>query len=164
MTHDEVQILYVEDDPADAELTLSAMRRSKMANTIHIARDGVEALDFLFCRGKHANREFVSPKFVLLDLKLPKISGLEVLRAIRADRRTELLPVVVLTSSKEQRDIIDSYKLRVNSYVQKPVDFDAFQQIVQQLGFYWLIVNQPPGAARSEAFSAAAGAGGAYST
>jgi two-component system, response regulator len=158
MTHDEVQILYVEDDPADAELTLEAMRQSKMANTIHIARDGVEALDFLFCRGPHASREFMNLKFVLLDLKLPKVSGLEVLRAIRSDRRTELVPVVVLTSSKEQRDIIDSYQLRVNSYVQKPVDFDKFQQIVQQLGFYWLIVNQSPVGVRTEARAAGAAA------
>jgi len=143
MIHEEVDILYVEDDAADVELTLAAMRRSKMANTIHIARDGAEALDFLFCRGEHARREFLAPKFVLLDLKLPKINGLEVLRALRNDPRTELVPVVILTSSKEQRDLIDSYKLHVNSYVQKPVDFEQFQQIVQQLGLYWLIVNQP---------------------
>src|SRR5262245_33178521 len=125
MTHKGVHILYVEDDPADAELTLTAMRRSKMADTIHIVRDGEEALDFIFCRGRYAEREFVPPKFVILDLKLPKIGGLEVLKAIRSDPRTELIPVVVLTSSKEQRDIIDSYKLHVNSYVQKPVDFEV---------------------------------------
>lgn len=159
MTHDEVQILYVEDDAADAELTLAAMRRSKMANTIHIARDGVEALDFLFCRGAHAGREFISPKFVLLDLKLPKVGGIEVLRAIRSDPRTELIPVVVLTSSKEQKDITETYKLHVNSYVQKPVDFDKFQQIVQQLGLYWLIVNQS--APKVTVPAKAAGAGGA---
>jgi CheY-like chemotaxis protein len=142
MNH-QVEILYVEDDEADVELTLAAMRRSKMANTIHIARDGVEALDFLFCRGPYAEREFLAPRFVLLDLKLPKVNGLEVLRAVRNDPRTALIPVVILTSSKEQRDMVNSYQLHVNSYVQKPVDFEAFQEIVQQLGLYWLIVNQP---------------------
>jgi len=150
MRHDEIEILYVEDDPSDVELTMAAMRRSKMANTIYIARDGAEALDFLFCRGPHAAREYVSPKFVLLDLKLPKIGGIDVLRAIRNDPRTELVPVIVLTSSNEQRDIIETYKLRVNSYVQKPVDFEKFQQIVQQLGLYWLIVNQSPGTTTSQ--------------
>jgi two-component system response regulator len=134
MIHDEVEILYVEDDAADVELTLAAMRRSKMANTIHIARDGAEALDFILCKGSHSGREFLSPKLVLLDLKLPKVNGLEVLRAIRNDPRTEFVPVVILTSSTEQRDLIDSYKLHVNSSVQKPVDFEKFQQIVQQLG------------------------------
>jgi two-component system, response regulator len=142
MIHDEVEILYVEDDRADVELTLAAMRRSKMANPIHIARDGAEALDFLFCQGSYSEREFLAPRFVLLDLKLPKMNGLEVLRAIRGDPRTEFVPVVILTSSMEQRDLIDSYKLHVNSYVQKPVDFEKFQQIVQQLGLYWLIVNR----------------------
>lgn len=142
MIHDAVEILYVEDDAADVELTLAAMRRAKMANAIHIARDGEEALDFLLCQGEHAERAFLAPKLVLLDMKLPRVDGLEVLRAIRQDPRTELIPVVMLTSSQEQRDMIDSYKLRVNSYVQKPVDFEKFQQIVQQLGFYWLMVNQ----------------------
>ena|SRR5438270_10603526 len=142
MIHDEVEILYVEDDAADVELTLAAMRRSKMANTIHVARDGAEALDFIFCQGSHTGREFLAPKLVLLDLKLPKVNGIEVLRAIRSDPRTEFVPVVILTSSLEQKDLIDSYKLHVNSYVQKPVDFEKFQQIVQQLGLYWLIVNQ----------------------
>jgi two-component system, response regulator len=143
MTHSEVDILYVEDDAADVELTVAALRRSKLANAIHIARDGVEALDFLFCRGPHANREFLAPKFVLLDFKLPKVNGLEVLKAIRNDARTELIPVVIMTSSNEQRDLMDSYKLHVNSYIQKPVDFGKFQNIVEQLGLYWLVVNQP---------------------
>jgi CheY-like chemotaxis protein len=151
MIHDEVEILYVEDDAADVELTLAAMRRSKMANIIHIARDGQEALDFLLCRGAHADRAFLTPKLVLLDLKLPRIDGLEVLRAIRSDPRTELIPVVMLTSSKEQRDMIDSYKLRVNSYIQKPVDFTKFQQIVQHLSYYWLIANQAAPAESSQA-------------
>jgi len=159
MIHDEVEILYVEDDPADAELTLAAMRRSKMANTIHIARDGAEALDFLFCQGPHSGREFLAPKFVLLDLKLPKVNGIEVLRAIRSDPQTEFVPVVILTSSLEQKDLIDSYKLHVNSYVQKPVDFEKFQQIVQQLGLYWLIVNQPVPAKTSAAATASGQAG-----
>jgi len=143
MTHSEVDILYVEDDAADVELTVAALRRSKLANAIHIARDGVEALDFLFCRGPHANREFLAPKFVLLDFKLPKVNGLEVLNAIRNDPRTELIPVVIMTSSNEQRDLMDSYKLHVNSYIQKPVDFAKFQKIVEQLGLYWLVVNRP---------------------
>ena len=153
MIHDEVEILYVEDDAADIELTLAAMRRNKMANVIHIARDGGEALDFLLCRGQHADRAFLTPKLVLLDLKLPKVDGLEMLRAIRNDPRTELVPVVMLTSSKEQSDMIDSYKLHVNSYVQKPVDFEKFQQIVRQLGFYWLIVNQAAPAESSQAMA-----------
>ena len=143
MIHNEVDILYVEDNAADVELTLAALRRSKLANAIHIARDGVEALDFMFCRGPHANREFMAPKFVLLDFKLPKVNGLEVLKAIRNDARTKLIPVVIMTTSNEQRDLMDIYKLHVNSYIQKPVDFTKFQNIVQQLGLYWLAVNQP---------------------
>jgi len=144
MTHDEIEILYVEDNPADVELTLVALRRARIANSIHVARDGEEALDFLFCRGPYGCREFLAPRLVLLDLKLPKVDGLEVLRAIREDQRTQMIPVVVLTSSTEHRDMVESYKLRVNSYIQKPVDFDQFQQVVQQLGLYWLVVNQAP--------------------
>lgn len=144
MTHDEVEILLVEDNPSDVELALIALRKSRLANAIQIARDGAEALDFLFCRGAHANRDFFAPKVVLLDLKLPKLDGLEVLKAIRNDERTKLIPVVVMTSSKEQRDVVDSYKLGVNSYIQKPVDFEQFQETVRQLGLYWLVVNQTP--------------------
>jgi two-component system, response regulator len=144
MTHHEVEILYVEDNAADVELTLIALRRSRVADRIHVARDGVEALDFLFCRGPHAGRALVSPKLVLLDMKLPRIDGLEVLQAIREDDRTSMIPVVVLTSSNEQKDIVNSYKLQVNSYIQKPVDFDQFQQVVKQLGLYWLVVNKTP--------------------
>jgi len=143
MIDDEVDTLYVEDDPADVELTVAALRRSKLANTVHIARDGVEALDYLFCRGPHANREFLPPKFVLLDFKLPRVNGLEVLEAIRNDERTALTPVVIMTSSNEQRDMVESYRLHVNSYIQKPLDFSQFQNMVQQLGLYWLVVNQP---------------------
>jgi two-component system response regulator len=144
MTHHEVEILYIEDNPADVELTLVALRRSKLANRIQIARDGAEALDFLFCRGAHAEREFAVPKMVLLDLKLPKVDGLEVLHAIREDERTKMIPVVVLTSSSEQKDMVESYELHVNSYIQKPVEFDQFQDVVRQLGLYWLVVNQTP--------------------
>src|SRR6266700_200168 len=144
MSENEIEILYVEDNPADVELTLFALRHGRLANSIHVARDGQEALDFLFCRGPFATRDFSAPKFVLLDLKLPKVDGIEVLQAIRQDERTKLLPVVVMTSSKEQKDLVDTYKLHANSYIQKPVDFDQFQQIVVQIGLYWLIVNQRP--------------------
>ncbi|HEV7217769.1 MAG: response regulator [Terriglobales bacterium] len=144
MTHNEIEILYVEDNASDVELTLVALRRNRVANRIEIVRDGAEALDFLFCRGTHAEQEFSAPKLILLDLKLPKVDGLEVLRAIREDERTKLIPVVILTSSNEQRDLVESYKSHVNSYIQKPVDFNQFQQVVQQLGLYWLIVNKTP--------------------
>jgi two-component system response regulator len=144
MKDDQVEILYVEDNSADVELTLIALRRNRVINRVQIAGDGAEALDFLFCRGAHADRVFVNPKLVLLDMKLPKVDGLEVLQAIRADERTAMIPVVVLTSSDEQRDIVESYKLHVNSYIQKPVDFDVFQNVVQQLGLYWLVVNRTP--------------------
>jgi two-component system response regulator len=153
MTHDEVEILYVEDDAADVELTLVALRRNRIANRIHVARDGAEALDFLFCRRAHAERQFLAPKLVLLDMKLPKVDGLGVLRAIREDERTKMIPVVVLTSSNEQKDVVESYKLHVNSYIQKPVDFDQFQQIVQQLGLYWMVVNQTPLPAENGVYS-----------
>jgi CheY-like chemotaxis protein len=144
MASDEVEILYVEDDEADMELTLIALQEFGVANAIHIARDGAEALDYLFSRGPHSARAFSLPKFVLLDLKLPKVSGLEVLQAIRSDERTKVIPVVVLTSSKEQIDMVDSYKLGVNSYIQKPVDFEQFRHTIRQLGMYWLVVNQSP--------------------
>ncbi|MGH9445181.1 MAG: response regulator [Terriglobia bacterium] len=141
-----IEILLVEDNPADVELTLRSLRRSKLANNVHVARDGEEALDFLFCRGPHAGRDFSTPKVMLLDLKLPKIDGIEVLQAVRADEQTRLLPVVILTSSREQVDVMRSYKLGVNSYIQKPVDFEQFQATIRQLGLYWLVVNQPPSA------------------
>lgn len=140
-----VEILLVEDSPEDSELTIRALRRNKLANEIHVAEDGVEALDYLFCRGVHADRTFTNPpKLVLLDLKLPKISGLEVLRAIRADDRTKGIPVVIFTSSKEQRDLIDGYKLGVNAYAQKPVDFEQFSETIRQIGMFWILVNQAP--------------------
>jgi CheY-like chemotaxis protein len=139
-----VEILLVEDSPHDVELTLHALQQHRAETTVHVARDGEEALDYLFCRGLHASRPFIPPRLVLLDLKLPKIDGIEVLEHIRRDPRTVAVPVVVLTSSKEQRDIVASYRLHVNSYIQKPVNFDQFQETVRQLGFYWLVVNETP--------------------
>jgi two-component system, response regulator len=144
MSH-EVEILLVEDSPEDVELTIRALRRNKIANVIQVAEDGAEALDFLFCRGAYKDRTFVqAPKLVLLDLKLPKVSGMEVLRAIRGDERTKAIPVVVLTSSKEEKDVIDGYKLGVNAYAQKPVDFEKFNETVRQIGMFWMLINQTP--------------------
>jgi two-component system, response regulator len=144
MSRDMVEILLVEDNPADAELTLHSLRKNQLANSIYVVRDGEEALDFLFCRRAYAGRDSSIPKLVLLDLKLPKVDGAEVLQAMRAEVRTKAIPVVVLTSSKEQQDVTKMYQLGVNSYIQKPVDFDQFQQTIRQLGLYWLVVNQPP--------------------
>ena len=138
-------ILLVEDNPDDEELTLRALRHSKIANEIAIARDGTEALDFVFCEGQYAGRDAARiPTVVLLDLKLPKLGGLEVLERLRADPRSKLIPVVVLTSSSEDEDMLRSYKLGANSYVRKPVEFGAFAQSVSQLGLYWMLLNQPP--------------------
>lgn len=140
-----VEILLVEDNPQDTELTLRAFRRRRIANAIHVVEDGVEALDFLFCRGAYANRPgFELPKIVLLDVKLPKLGGLDVLREIRADARTHLIPVVMVTSSREDPDIKAAYALGANSYVVKPVDFEAFQEAVSTIGLYWLLLNQEP--------------------
>lgn len=144
MSH-EVEILLVDDSAEDVELTVLALRRNKLSNEIQVAEDGAEALDFLFCRGPHKERSFAHPpKLVLLDLKLPKVDGLEVLRAIRGDERTRAIPVVILTSSKEQRDLIDGYNLGVSGYIQKPVDFDQFSETIRQIGMYWLLINQGP--------------------
>jgi len=138
-------MLLVEDNPKDLKLTLRALEGRHLANRIEVARDGQEALDYLFCEGKHANRSPENPpRVVLLDLKLPGIDGLEVLRTVKGDPRTKAIPVVILTSSKEERDIVESYNLGVNAYIQKPVDFDQFRQIVDQIGLFWLVVNQPP--------------------
>jgi CheY-like chemotaxis protein len=137
-------ILLVEDNANDEYLTLRALKKYNVANEVSVAHDGVEALEYLFCTGPHANRDIRDlPLVVLLDLKLPKVDGLEVLRRVRADERTRLLPVVILTSSNEERDVINGYKLGTNSYVQKPVDFAAFMDAVGQLGLYWLMLNQP---------------------
>lgn len=141
----EIEILLVEDNPVDVELALRALRHNNLANNVHIARDGEEALDFLFCRRAYSNRAFDSiPKLVLLDLKLPKVDGMEVLREIRDNPRTRAIPVVMLTSSTEEKDLVVSYQLGINSYIQKPVDFNEFREIVRQLGLYWLIINQSP--------------------
>jgi CheY-like chemotaxis protein len=136
-------ILLVEDSPKDEELTLRALRKSNVLNPVVVARDGVEALDYLFSRGAHADRDpLATPQIILLDLKLPRIDGLEVLKTLRADPRTRLLPVVVLTSSNEEQDLIRSYSLGANSYVRKPVDFAHFLEAARQLGLYWLILNE----------------------
>ena len=138
-------ILLVEDNPDDEALALRALKKSNLANEIAVARDGVEALDFLFCEGKFADRDPCElPVVVLLDLKLPKVDGLEVLKRIKNDERTRRLPVVILTSSSEERDIIDSYDFGANSYIRKPVDFNQFTEAVAQLGLYWLILNEVP--------------------
>ena len=145
MTDSPVEILLVEDNPNDVELTLHAFSKHRLANHIEVVRDGAEALDFLFGSGAHAGRSVENtPRVILLDLKLPKVDGLEVLRQIKADARTRMIPVVVLTSSREERDIVESYELGVNSYIVKPVDFEQFSTSMQQLGLYWLLLNQPP--------------------
>ena len=137
-------ILLVEDNPRDEALTLRALKKSNVINDLIVARDGVEALDYLMGTGTHADAPPVLPQLVLLDLKLPKVDGLEVLRKIRSDPRTQLIPVVVLTSSRQESDIVKSYSLGVNSYIVKPVDFDNFAAAVAEIGHYWLIVNQGP--------------------
>lgn len=140
-----MEILLVEDNPHDLELTLRALQKANISNSIEVARDGAEALDLIFCEGVHANRKIEDgPKVILLDLKLPKVDGLEVLRRVKTDPRTKATPVVVLTSSKEQRDVVESYNLGVNSYIVKPVNFERFAEAVKELGFYWLLLNQPP--------------------
>ena len=145
MKREEIEILLVEDNAADAELALHALRREKLANSIHLVRDGEEALDYLFCRGAYQDRSpDHQPRLVLLDLKLPKVDGLEVLRQLKSDARLKFIPVVILTSSREERDLVESYKLGVNSYIQKPVDFDQFREMIKEVGLYWLVVNQPP--------------------
>jgi two-component system response regulator len=138
-------ILLVEDNPQDLALALRALKKANVTNRIEVARDGAEALDFIFCEGAHAGRRMDDrPNVILLDLKLPKVDGLEVLQRLKNDPRTKAIPVVVLTSSKEQRDVVESYNLGTNSYVVKPVSFDQFAEAVQQLGLYWLLLNQPP--------------------
>jgi len=141
--HEEIEILLVEDDPLDLEMTMRALQGDHVNNRIEVARDGEEALDFVFCRGPHSGRSPQhQPKLILLDLKLPKVDGLEVLREIRATPQTRAIPVVILTSSAEQKDIVETYKLGVNSYIQKPVDSVQFRQTVKTAGYYWVVVNR----------------------
>jgi CheY-like chemotaxis protein len=141
----EVEVLLVEDNPTDAELCIRALRKSNLANNLVWVKDGAEALDFLFAGGAYTGRNVnTPPKVVLLDLRLPKVDGMEVLRKVKADERTRAIPIVVLTSSKEDRDVAESYKFGVNSYISKPVEFDAFAKTVSELGLYWLLVNRPP--------------------
>lgn len=142
---DDVEILLVEDNPTDAELAMLALKEGNLANKLIWVKDGAEALDFLFATGAYSSRKVENgPKVVLLDLRLPKVDGLEVLSRIKADERTRQIPVVVMTSSREDRDISASYKLGVNSYISKPVEFDEFAKVVSQLGLYWLLINRPP--------------------
>ena len=139
------EILLVEDNDQDLELALRALKKAKISNQIRVARDGVDALEFVFGEGRYQSRDPRQiPKVILLDLKLPGLDGLEVLRRLKGDPRTKMIPVVMLTSSKEQRDVIESYHLGVNSYIVKPVNFEQFAESVGQLGFYWLLLNQPP--------------------
>ena len=140
-----VEILLVEDNPNDVALTLRAFKKYNIGNRIHVVHDGAEALEFVFGTGAYAGRSFEpTPRVILLDLKLPKVDGLEVLQRIKSDPRTHVIPVVVLTSSREQRDIVESYQLGVNSYIVKPVDFEQFTESMRQLGLYWALLNQPP--------------------
>ena len=139
-----VEILLVEDSESDLQLALRALKKANVTNRIEVARDGEEALDFMLARGAHAGRPIENPRLVLLDLKLPKVDGLEVLRTLKADARTRCVPIVILTSSKEQRDIVESYDLGVNSYIVKPVDFEGFMNAVAELGLYWMLLNQAP--------------------
>jgi len=145
MNSEEVDILLVDDSQEDIDLTLHTLRAEKLANHVFIARDGEEALDFLFCTGPHSQRSFEHPpKLVLLDLKLPKVDGMQVLEQVKGDPRTKTIPVVLMTSSREERDMVTGYKLGVNSYLQKPVHFEQFRKMVKLLGMYWLVTNQPP--------------------
>jgi two-component system response regulator len=140
-----IEILLVEDNPHDLQLTLRALTKANLSNQIHVVRDGEEALDYLFCRGTYCDRPFAEhPRVILLDLKLPKVDGLEVLATIKGDLLTRHIPVVMLTSSKEQNDVLESYNLGANSYIEKPVNFERFAQAIQQLGIYWLLLNHLP--------------------
>ena len=145
MNSSEIDILLVDDSQDDVDLTLHALRAENLANRVFVAHDGEEALDFLFCSGAHAQRSFARPpKLVLLDLKLPKVDGMQVLKLIKSDVRTKNICVVLLTSSREERDMVSGYNLGVNSYLQKPVDFNEFRKLVKLAGLYWLVINRPP--------------------
>jgi two-component system, response regulator len=144
MSDTNVGILLVEDNPNDELLALHAFKKHNLANKVHVVRDGAEALEYVFCTGAYVDRPFENPRVILLDKKLPLVDGMEVLRQIRADPRTKLIPVVMLTSSAEDRDIIESYQLGVNSYIVKPVNFEQFSETARQLGYYWLLINKQP--------------------
>jgi CheY-like chemotaxis protein len=137
--------LLIDDSPSDVELTIHVLRHNKLANSIHVAEDGKEALDFIFCQGEYQGRSITDrPRVILLDLKLPKVSGLEVLKAIRANEHTKAIPVVILTSSREQRDLIEGYRFGTSAFIQKPVDFEQFQNAIKEIGLFWLVANEPP--------------------
>lgn len=145
MEQKDVEILFIEDNPHEAELTIRSLKQHNLANKLKHIDDGEEALDFIFSKGKYgANQGFQQPKMILLDLKLPKVDGLEILRQVKGDESTRRIPVVVLTSSKEERDIVESYKLGANSYIVKPVNFDSLSKAVYEVGLYWIILNQSP--------------------
>jgi two-component system response regulator len=144
-TNHNALVLLVDDNPSDIDLTVHELRRNLLTNTIQVAENGEQALDFIFCRGAYQDRQMADrPSLVLLDLKLPKVDGIEVLKAIRADERTKAIPVVILTSSKEQRDLVNGYRSGVSAFIQKPVDFVQFQAAIKEVGLFWLVVNQPP--------------------
>ncbi len=144
-TSEFIDILFVEDSAIDAELTLIALREENLANNVIWLQDGAQALDFIFAEGEYAHRQIENqPKLILLDLKMPKVGGIEVVERIRGDERTKQIPIVIMTSSKEEKDVVDSYKLGINSYIVKPVDFDKFSKSVKEIGFYWLLMNQSP--------------------
>lgn len=144
MSENSVEILLIEDNPTDEMLALHAFKKHNLANNVQVVRDGAEALEFIFCTGAYADRKFENPRVILLDKKLPLVDGMDVLRQIRADPRTRAVPVVMLTSSAEERDVIEGYALGVNSYIVKPVNFEQFSETARQLGYYWLLVNKPP--------------------
>jgi two-component system response regulator len=141
----DIDVLLVENDASDAELAIHTLRKNNLANSVQVVEDGEEALDFLFCRSRYADRSILDrPRVILLDLKLPKVEGLEVLRALKNERATRAIPVVILTSSREQKDLIEVYRLGASAYVQKPVDFDQFRQTIREIGLFWIMLNQPP--------------------